>query len=281
MILQMRDLGGADMLLVIDVGNTNIVMGLYQGEQLLRHWRVGTTPERSADEYGMLLQQFLSTCQLTLADIKAAALSCVVPPLEWVIVHMLERYCHINPLVVGPGIKTGIRILYDNPKEVGADRIVNTVAALEKHQGPMIVVDFGTATTFDAVNAEGDYLGGAIVPGIGISLEALFVHAAKLPRVPFAKPPSVIGRNTVGSIQSGIFYGYAAMVDGIVDRMAAEILGLPPEQSEKGKMGQNAKVAVLATGGLARLISSASQRIDEVDEFMTLEGLRLLYHLNK
>jgi type III pantothenate kinase len=255
------------MLLVIDVGNTNIVLGVYQGEQLLRHWRLGTATERSSDEYGVLLEQFLGLAGCGLKDITAAILSCVVPPVEWIIVHALEEYLHLTPMIVGPGIKTGVRILYDNPKEVGADRIVNAVAALARHAGPMIVVDFGTATTFDAISKEGDYLGGAICPGITISMEALFRQASKLPRVNFAKPESVIGRSTVTSMQAGLFYGYVGLVDGIVERMAAELGG--------------GEVRVIATGGLAKLIGPASRYIKDVDNLLTLEGLRLLYERNR
>jgi type III pantothenate kinase len=228
---------------------------------------LGTSTERSADEYGALLEQFTSMAGLALKDITAAILSCVVPPLEWVIVHTLEEYLHLTPLIVGPGIKTGVRILYDNPKEVGADRIVNAVAALAGHPGPMIVVDFGTATTFDAISKEGDYLGGAICPGITISMEALFRQASKLPRVNFVKPDSVIGRNTITSIQAGLFHGYVGLVDGIIERMAAELGG--------------GEVRVIATGGLAKLLGPASKYIKEVDTLLTLQGLRLLYERNR
>ncbi|HWR40464.1 MAG TPA: type III pantothenate kinase [Patescibacteria group bacterium] len=254
------------MLLVFDIGNTNIVLGVYDGENLTHHWRISTDKQKTGDEYGILLHNLFAYRGLTLQDINAIVISSVVPPLVVPLVRMCKRYFEVEPLVVGPGVKTGISIKYENPREVGADRIVNAIAAYDRYGGPVIVVDFGTATTFCVINQNGDYLGGAIAPGIGISTEALFQRAAKLPRIELVKPKQVICRNTVSSMQSGIIYGAVGQVDGIVKRIKAEL-------------GSEAKV--VATGGLANLIAEASITIDTVDTFLTLDGLCLIYKLNQ
>lgn len=255
------------MILVFDVGNTNIVLGAYKGDKLLDFWRVSTDTQKTADEYGIIIKQMFIHEGYSIDDVKAVIISSVVPPIMYTLEHMTRKYFKKEPLVIGPGIKTGMNIKYDNPKEVGADRIVNAVAGYEMYGGPLIIVDFGTATTYCAISKNGEYLGGAISPGVRISMDALYQRTAKLPRVELIKPDSVICKNTINSIQSGVIFGYVGQVDYIVRRMKKE-LG-----------DENTKV--IATGGLSKLIASESETIDVVNGLLTLEGLRIIYDRNK
>ncbi len=255
------------MLVTIDVGNSHTVIGLYEGDRLTHHWRISTNPDRTTDEHGVMLNALLQAAGMQMPiKPEGVAVACVVPPLNQTIEMLAERYFHCSPLVVGPGIKTGMPILYENPKEVGADRIVNAVAAFERYASACIVVDFGTATTFDYVTGRGEYVGGAIAPGLGISMNALVQHAAKLYRVELARPRDVVGRTTVGAIQSGLVFGYTALVDGLVARIVRE---------------RGEKTRVIATGGMAELIAPESDTIEDVDEVLTLKGLRLIFDRNR
>ena len=253
------------MLLAVDVGNTNTVLGLYDEERLVHDFRIETSKGSTSDEYHVLLLNLLQLAGVKRADVKASILASVVPSLNDTLVDAVDRAFDHEIMLVGPGIKTGMPILYENPREVGADRIVNAVAAFDRFGGSVIVVDFGTATTFDCISEKGEYMGGAIAPGMHISASALFSRAAKLPRAEIAQPPRAVGRNTVHSMQSGIVFGYVGLVDGLVHRLSAEMGG---------------QVSVIATGGLAGLIEPQSETIEEVDEYLTLEGLRLLYQRN-
>ena len=260
------------MLLTLDVGNTNTVLGLYRlaSDELVTHWRISTLRTQTADEYGVLFLNLFAMRKVEASEISSIIISSVVPPLESTLRQVCERYFNIKPMFVEPGIKTGMPILVDNPAELGADRLVNGVAAFARYGGPCIVVDFGTATTFDVVSAKGEYLGGVIAPGLAISAEALFARAAKLSRVDVKKPARVIGTNTVAHIQSGLYYGYIGLVDGILERMMNEM------QTPEGVTPK-----VIATGGLARLVAEDSRFIETIDDMLTLEGLRLIYERNR
>jgi type III pantothenate kinase len=253
------------MLLTIDVGNTNIVVGLHDGRRWLGSWRAATDPSRVADEYAVLFEGFFRHARATLEDVSAVVLSSVVPALSTTFDELSRRYCRAEPIVVGPDIKTGVRNLYDNPREVGADRIANAVATFKLYGGPAIVIDFGTATTFDALSANGEYLGGAIAPGLTVAADALFRSAARLFRVELRRPVQAIGKTTGTSVQSGIIFGYVGLVDGLIARFREE-------------MGP---AKVIATGGLAEVIASQSSLVDVIDPMLTLEGLRLIYELNR
>ncbi|KHF38315.1 type III pantothenate kinase [Halalkalibacter okhensis] len=253
------------MIMVVDVGNTNIVLGVYKGKELHYHWRIATSRQKTEDEWAMSLKGLFEHEKLSFEEIEGIIISSVVPPIMYTLELMCKKYFGIKPMVIGPGIKTGLNVKYDNPKDVGADRIVNAVAAIQLYGSPLIVVDFGTATTYCYINEERQYMGGAISPGISISTEALYTRASKLPRIEIAKPKNVLGTNTVHAMQAGIFYGYVGQVDGIVKRMKAQAKEVP---------------TVIATGGMASLIASETETIDVVEPFLTLKGLQMIYEKN-
>lgn len=254
------------MLLCIDIGNTHIVLGLYRGETLAHHWRIATDHDRTTDEFAVIVLSLLHQAGRDLGEIDDGIMASVVPPLTGPFVQLCQDYLSLDPLVVDAGVRTGVRIRYDNPREVGADRVVNAAATFRKYGGPACVVDFGTGTTFDAISSEGDYLGGAIAPGIRIAADALTQRTAKLPRIDLVRPPRAIGRNTVQSMQSGILFGYVGLVEGMVARFREEL---------------GPALHVIATGGLAQVIAQETDVFEAVDPWLTLEGLRIIYKLNR
>jgi type III pantothenate kinase len=252
-------------LLAIDVGNTNIAIGAFDGEDLVDQWRLATRQDATADELGAILRGLFDASPVAIGDIKQVAVASVVPQLDAAIKEMITRYVGVDPVMIGPGTRTGVQLRVDNPREVGADRVANGLAAFRKYGGPAIVIDFGTTINFDVVGANGDYVGGAIAPGIRISMDALFARAAKLTRVDLVPPRSVIGKNTVEHIQSGFLYGFVGLIEGLVERMRAELGG---------------ECKIIATGGQASLISQHTSVIDIVDDRLTLDGLRFIQELN-
>lgn len=255
------------MLLVVDVGNTNLALGLYREKTLLNFWRMSTDRNKTSDEIGMFMMNLFYHQNINPKEVQGVIISSVVPNIMYSLEHAIKKYFHIQPIIIGPGVKTGINIKTDNPREVGADRIVNAVAAVETYGAPVIIIDFGTATTFDAVNEKGEYIGGIICPGVKISGDALWQSAAKLPKVELTKPKNVIGKNTIDAMKAGLIYGYIGQVDYLVQRMKQEM--------------QLEQVKVIATGGLASMIASESQTIDHIDKMLTLEGLRIIYEKNR
>ncbi|GAA3411711.1 type III pantothenate kinase [Paenibacillus hodogayensis] len=252
--------------LVVDVGNTNIVLGIYEDRKLLHHWRLSTNRSATVDEYGIMVNNLFRLAGISEDRIEGVIISSVVPPLMFVLESLCVKYVKKKPLIVGPGIKTGLNLRIENPREVGADRIVNAVAGIEQYGSPLIIVDFGTATTYDYIDEKGQLLGCAIAPGIGISTEALYERAAKLPRIELARPKSTVGRNTVSAMQAGIIFGYAGQVDGIVQRIREEF---------------NPEAKVVATGGHAELIAGEARTVEYINPLLTLQGLQLIYERNR
>ena len=255
------------MILAIDAGNTNVAFGVYKNRELIGHWRMSTKEDRTSDEIGMFILSVFNSSNILIDAIKAVIVCSVVPPIMHALSNAIKKYIKIEPMLVEPGVKTGINIKYENPREVGADRIVNAVAACELYGGPLIIVDFGTATTFCAITAKRDYLGGVICPGIKISADALFQKASKLPRVELVRPQSVIGRTTVGSMQSGLVYGYVGQVEYIVNKMKKEM--------------NQPNIRVIATGGLATLVAGETDSVTDINRYLTMEGLRIIYEMNQ